>query len=106
MFYEEIRKMNIKTKTLFERYQTIADERMALIMACVEGGQPELCDHILEQQKQDQSILMEETLKYLIPRDELYPEPIPFSLDDFVMEEEKDDIEKNNTEKDNTEKEG
>lgn len=75
---------NIKTRTLFERYCKIADEKTSLIMACAEGGQPELVQPILDLEKTDQQILMEETYAHLVPRQELYPEPITFALDDFV----------------------
>lgn len=94
MFDDILRKMNIKTKTLLQRYSKLVDEKTAIIMACVEGDQKELIDSILEVEKSDQQILMEETFKHLAPRQELYPdeiiniqqssEPIPFALDDFV----------------------
>lgn len=92
MFNEEIRKMNVLTKTLFDRYCAIADEKTALIMACVDGKQPEICEFILQQERQNQEILMRETLTYLVPREELYPTTQPmstqFALDDFLNEKE------------------
>ena len=97
MFNDILTQANIKTRTLFERYCKIADEKTALIMACAEGGQPELVQPILNLEKTDQQILMEETYTYLVPRQELYPEPVPFALDDFINcddeEEEEDEIE-------------
>lgn len=92
MFNEEIRKMNVLTKTLFDRYCAIADEKTALIMACVDGKQPEICEFILQQERQNQEILMRETLSYLVPREELYPSTqytsTQFALDDFLDEKE------------------
>ena len=93
MFNDILTKANIKTRTLFDRYCKIADEKTALIMACAEGGQAELVQPILDLEKSDQKILMEETYAHLIPRQELYPEPITFALDDFINGEEEDDIE-------------
>lgn len=84
MFQHILTQANIKTRTLFERYCKIADEKTALIMACAEGGQPELVQPILDLEKSDQKILMEETYAHLVPRSVLYPEPIHFALDDFV----------------------
>lgn len=90
---------NLKVRTLFEQYCKIADEQTALIMACAEGGQPELVQPLLELKKQDQNILMEETYRHLMPREELYPPNVQssphFALDDFA-EEEEDAQEKNN----------
>lgn len=92
MFNEEIRKMNVLTKTLFERYCAIADEKTAIIMACVDGKQPEICEFILQQERQNQEILMRETLAHLVPREELYPvtqsTTTHFALDDFFDEKE------------------
>lgn len=97
MFNDILTQANIKTRTLFDRYCKIADEKTALIMACAEGGQPELVQPILNLEKTDQQILMEETYAYLVPRQELYPEPVPFALDDFINcdddEEKEDEIE-------------
>lgn len=73
MYSEELRKMNILTKSLYERYRSIANERTAIIMACVEGKQPEICEFLLKQEKDDQEILMRETYAHLVPRVELYP---------------------------------
>lgn len=84
MFNDILTRANIKTRTLFERYCNITNEKTAIVMACVEGGQPELVQPILDLEKTDQQILMEETYANLVPRQELYPEPISFSLDDFV----------------------
>jgi hypothetical protein len=98
MFIEEQREMTILTRSLFERYLKIADERLALIMACVEGKQEYLVEHLLQREKQDQEILMRETYACLVPRETLYPttpmimekpepEQQPFELDDFTMSE-------------------
>jgi len=62
-------------------------------MACAEGGQAELVQPILDLEKTDQQILMEETYAHLVPRSVLYPEPIPFALDDFHNNGDEDDIE-------------
>lgn len=102
MFNDILTKANIKTRTLFERYCRIADEKTALIMACAEGGQTELVQPILDLEKTDQQILMEETYAHLVPRQELYPEPVclpdirganTFALDDFHNNGDEDDIE-------------
>lgn len=98
MINDILTRANIKVRTLFEQYCKIADEQTALIMACVEGGQPELAEPILEMRKNDQQILMEETYQHLMPREELYPPNVQssphFALDDFAEEE--DAQEKNN----------
>ena len=94
-------KMNIKTKTLYERYLKIVDDKMALIMACVEGGQEELVTPVLELQRTDQQILAEETFTHLVPRQELYPEQQVYNALEFVSldsvdrekKEDEDDIE-------------
>ncbi len=70
--------MNIKTKTLYERYLKMVPERVAFIMACVEGGQEELAQPVIEQERTDQEILMRETYECLVPRQELYPEVEPY----------------------------
>ncbi len=79
--------MNIKTKTLYERYLKIVPERVAFIMACVEGGQEELAEPVVEQEKTDQEILMKETYECLVPRQELYPEVEPYDPMRFFQEE-------------------
>ena len=84
MINDILTQANIKTRTLFERYCKIVDEKTAIIMACAEGGQVELAQPILDLEKTDQQILMEETYAHLVPRQELYPEPVHFALDDFV----------------------
>ena len=76
--------MNIKTKTLYERYLKIVDEKMALIMACTESGQEELLTPVLDLEKTDQQILAEETFSHLVPRQELYPEIEPYNALQFV----------------------
>ena len=92
-------KMNIKTKTLYERYLKIVDDKMALIMACVEGRHEELVTPVLEMERTDQQILAEETFAHLVPRQELYPEVEPYNalqfvrLDDDDGEKEDEDIE-------------
>lgn len=65
--------MNIKSKTLYERYLKIVPEKYAFIMGVVEGGQPELATSVLRQEREDQDILREETHRCLVPREELYP---------------------------------
>ena len=87
-------KMNIKTKTLYERYLKIVDDKMALIMACVEGGQEELVTPVLEMDRTDQQILAEETFAHLVPRQELYPEVEPYNALQFVRLDDDDDGEK------------
>jgi len=77
-------KMNIKTKTLYERYIKIVDDKMALIMACVEGRQEELITPVLEMERTDQQILAEETFAHLVPRQELYPEHKVYNALEFV----------------------
>lgn len=94
-------KMNIKTKTLYERYLKIVDDKMALIMACVEGKQEELITPVLEMERTDQQILAEETFAHLVPRQELYPDVEPYNALEFVSldsadgekKEDEDDIE-------------
>lgn len=65
--------MNIKTKTLYERYLKIVPPKFAFVMACVDGGQKELAKTVLELEQQDQEILRQETHACLVPREELYP---------------------------------
>lgn len=77
-------KMNIKTKTLYERYLKIVDDKMALIMACVEGKQEELITPILDMERTDQQILAEETFTHLVPRQESYPEQQQYNVLEFV----------------------
>lgn len=62
----------------------MVDSETAFIMACAEGGQPEMAAPVLEMKKQDQMILMEETYKHLVPREELYPK---YSTDSIVVSE-------------------
>lgn len=88
MINDILTRANIRVRTMFEQFQKIVDDNTALIMACVEGGQPELAEPILEMRKTDQQILMEETYKCLVPREELYPTPQPYALDDFQEEDE------------------
>lgn len=101
MISEILTRANIKVRTFFEQYCRLVDEQTAIIMACAEGGQPELVQPLLELKKQDQTILMEETLQYLVPREELYPmkestlPTLQFHLDDFSNPEE-DAEEENN----------
>lgn len=78
--------MNIKTKTLYERYLKMVPERVAFIMACVEGGQEELAQPVIEQERTDQEIIMQETYESLVPRQELYPEVVPYDPRIFLQD--------------------
>lgn len=109
MISEILTRANIKVRTFFEQYSRLVDEQTAIIMACAEGGQPELAQPLLELKKQDQTILMEETLRHLVPREELYllggcpdgtytvvEQPVSnFALDDFSNPEEHAEEENN-----------
>jgi hypothetical protein len=79
--------MNIKTKTLYERYLKMVPERVAFIMACVEGGQEELAQPVIEQERTDQEILMRETYECLVPRQELYPEVVPYDPMRYIQQD-------------------
>lgn len=76
MIQDILTRCDIRIKTLYERYIKIVDERTALIMACCDGGHPELAQPLIDLQTIDNRILMEETHRCLVPMGTPLPEEI------------------------------
>lgn len=73
---------DIRINTLYERYSKIVEPKMALVMACAEGGRPELADPVLELEATNNRILMEETYKCLVPAGTPLPEDDVIEIED------------------------
>lgn len=85
---------NLRTRTLFERYQSIADDVTAFIMACAESGEVELAQPVIEKKREDNRILMEETYRCLIPLEQLLQENQADEIE--VLTDSEDDVEQKN----------
>lgn len=65
---------DIRINTLYEQYSKLVESKIALVMACTEGGRPELAEPVLEMESTNNRILMEETYKCLVPLGTPLPE--------------------------------